>query len=75
MNEQVKAATDNYEALESGKISAAVGFSTGAAQIADGQAALSNSEEQLAEFKERKIQTAALKPLNNYSARSKNHSY
>ena len=36
VNEQVKAATDNYEALESGKISAAVGFSTGAAQIADG---------------------------------------
>ena len=35
VNEQVKAATDNYEALESGKISAAVGFSTGAAQIAD----------------------------------------
>ena len=49
VNEQVKAATDNYEALESGKISAAVGFSTGAAQIADGQAALSNSEEQLAD--------------------------
>lgn len=45
VNEQVKAATDNYEALESGKISAAVGFSTGAAQIADGQAALSNSED------------------------------
>ena len=49
VNEQVKAATDNYEALESGKISAAVGFSTGAAQIADSQAALSNSEEQLAD--------------------------
>lgn len=49
VNEQVKAAADNYEALESGKISAAVGFSAGAAQIADGQAALSNSEEQLAD--------------------------
>ena len=44
--------TDNLKQLdqmESGKISAAVGFSTGAAQIADGQAALSNSEEQLAD--------------------------
>lgn len=49
VNEQVKAATDNYEALESGKISAAVGFSTGAAQIADGQSAISSSEEQLAD--------------------------
>ena len=37
VNEQVKAATDNYEALESGKIYAAVGFSTGAAQLADAQ--------------------------------------
>ena len=33
------------------------------------------SEEQLAEFKERKIQTAALKPLNSYSTRNKNQSY
>ena len=47
VNEQVKAATDNYEALESGKISAAVGFSTGAAQIADGEAALESNQEKL----------------------------
>lgn len=33
------------------------------------------SEEQLAEFKERKIQTAALNPLNSYSTRNKNQSY
>lgn len=49
VNKQVQQATDNYEALEAGKINAAVGFSSGAAQIADGKAAVTSGEEQLDE--------------------------
>lgn len=49
VNKQVQQATDNYEALEAGKINAAVGFSSGAAQIADGKAAITSGEEQLEE--------------------------
>jgi HAE1 family hydrophobic/amphiphilic exporter-1 len=49
VNEQVQQATDNYEALEAGKITAAAGFGSGAAQIAAGQTAITSGEEQLEE--------------------------
>ncbi len=47
VNEQVQQAVDNYEALEAGKITAAAGFGSGAAQIAAGQTAIESGEEQL----------------------------
>ena len=49
VNAQVKQATDSYQELEAGKINAAVGFSSGAAQIADGKAAITSGEQQLEE--------------------------
>lgn len=52
VDKQVKQATDNYEALEAGKIQAAAGFGAGSAQIADGKTAISNSEEKLKEAEE-----------------------
>ena len=66
VNKQVKAATDNYEKLESGKITAAAGFGAGSAQIADGKAAISTSEEKLKEAEEsyKKGRDEALKQAN-----------
>ena len=43
------AATENYGALESGKISAAAGFGSGDAQIASGLSTIESSEKQLEE--------------------------
>lgn len=49
VNKQVQAASDNYVAVESGKISAAAGFGAAQAQIATGETGLLEGEAQLEE--------------------------
>lgn len=66
VNQQVKEATDQYAALESGKIVAASGFATGKAQVADGLNQIASGEEQLKEAEEayKKGRDEALKNAN-----------
>ena len=47
VNAQVKEASDSYESLEKGKISAAVGFGAAQAQIASGETSLVDAQTQL----------------------------
>ncbi|MCU6763273.1 Swarming motility protein SwrC [uncultured Roseburia sp.] len=47
VNEQVQQASDSYNQLEKGKISAAAGFGSADAQLASGETALSDSEKEL----------------------------
>ena len=49
VNKQVQAASDNYTALETGKIAAAAGFGAAQAQLATGEASLTEGQAQLDE--------------------------
>lgn len=66
VNKQVKEATDQYAALEAGKITAASGFASGKAQIADGMNQITSGEEQIKEAEEayKKGRDEALKNAN-----------
>ncbi len=66
VNKAVQEASDQYAALEAGKITAASGFATGKAQIADGMNQITSGEEQLKEAEEayKKGRDEALKNAN-----------
>lgn len=66
VNKAVQEASDQYSALEAGKITAASGFATGKAQIADGMNQITSGEEQLKEAEEsyKKGRDEALKNAN-----------
>ncbi|MBQ7447080.1 MAG: efflux RND transporter permease subunit [Eubacterium sp.] len=66
VNKAVQEASDQYSAMEAGKILAASGFASGKAQIADGMNQITSGEEQLKEAEEayKKGRDEALKNAN-----------